>query len=250
MKKAVNSEYGFMEGFVSALPAGLFEYSGTTLFDGRNCVKLFTEGGIRVAVKRFKKPNMFNRVAYTFFRGGKAERAYDHAAKLLEMGVNTPRPIGYVNVNAGGLLKSSYLVTEFTDYAPIAELVNGGAEGRRELMEAFVSFTVSLHMKGVRHDDYNLFNVLYKELPDGKYDFMLIDINRMRFGQMGKLDCVSNIKRICANPDFMYDFTKIYSRLRGWDIYKLLARTAISRSIFERRRSIRNEIKRRAFAKA
>ena len=237
MKTTVHKDYSHMDRFIRNLPAGLFAYTGLTVHDGRNCVKVLADCGQPVVVKKFRKPNPLNRVIYTFFRGSKAERAYGNANRLLELGVMTPQPIGFVDVREKGLLRTCYLATEYTDYEPIWDLVNGEEKDNEILFNCFVRFTVTLHEKGVRHDDYNLSNVLYKRRDDGRYDFMLIDVNRMGFGPMGKQVCISNIKRMCANPDFTYRFAKKYAELRGWNVYRCVAVTSYYRLAFERSRN-------------
>ena len=39
------------------------------------------------APKRFKKPNFFNKIIYTFFRSTKAQRSFNYAKKLIELGL-------------------------------------------------------------------------------------------------------------------------------------------------------------------
>lgn len=243
MKRTVHKDYSHMDRFVANLPTGLFAYTGLTVHDGRNCVKVFAEDGRKVAVKKFRKPRPLNRVIYTFIRGSKAERAYNNANRLLEMGVQTPRPIGFIDVRENGLLKTCYLATEYTDYEPIANLITGDEKDNEVLFNCFVRFTVMLHEKGIRHDDYHVLNVLYKRRDDGLYDFMLIDINRMRFGQMSQQSCISNIKRMCANPDFAFRFAKKYAELRNWNVYRCVAITSMYRLVFERRKMRKQYLK-------
>ena len=237
MKRTVHKDYSHLDKFVSNLPAGLFAYTGLVMHDGRNCVKVLAEDGKKIVVKKFRKPNALNRVVYTFFRGSKAERAYNNALQLQKLGVGTPHPIGFVDVKAGGLLSSCYLATEYTDYEPIRNLIHGPERGNEVLFSCFVRFTVMLHEKGVRHDDYNVTNVLYKKREDGRYDFALIDVNRMKFGQMSMHDCISNIKRVCTNPEFTFQFAKKYAELRDWNVYRCVAGTSALRLMFERRRA-------------
>ena len=55
----------------------------------------------RMMVKFFKVPHIFNRIAYTFFRGSKAKRSYDNSMKILDF---VPKPIGYIEYKKFGLL--------------------------------------------------------------------------------------------------------------------------------------------------
>ena len=63
----------------------------------RNTVeRIVLDDGSRVVVKRFKQPNALNRWVYGIFRKSKARRAYEHALRLTELGVDTPTPIAYI----------------------------------------------------------------------------------------------------------------------------------------------------------
>ena len=66
--------------FVNSLPE-TFDNSGKTVFSGRNTIKVFkVEWGGKaqeVCVKRFKRPNAAQKIAYTFFRTTKAQRAFE-----------------------------------------------------------------------------------------------------------------------------------------------------------------------------
>lgn len=243
MKKTINRDYAHLEDFVGRLPSGLFAYTGEVLHDERNCVKLMEVDGERVVVKRFKRPNAFNRVVYTLIRGSKAARSYRNALRLQRLGIATPTPIGFVDVKEHGLIRTSYLVTAYTDYRPIDELIYGSQRDNEVLFNCFVRFAVTLHEKGIRHKDFNASNVLYKKNPSGRYDFMLIDVNRMRFGWMGRRECARNIERICTNPDFMFRFAKRYAELRNWNVYRCIAGFAAFRGLFEVSRDKKKHIK-------
>ena len=242
MECVIHENYRQWEEFVRTLP-DLFERGGETLHDGRNCIKAFDVEGTRLVVKRFRQPNPFNRLVYTFFRGSKAERAYRNALRLEELDVQTPAPIAYLNLERKGLLSICYLVTTYTDYAPILDIEREPLSVAIAAFDAFVHYTVELHEKGVRHDDYNLTNVLYRRQADGSFRFELIDVNRMHFGPLSRRQCLSNVIRMCASMDITYYMSKRYAEVRGWNAYRVLATMAIIRGLFERRRQRRKQLK-------
>ena len=241
-KCVVNGKYSQWETFVKRLPED-FDQEGRLLRNGRNCIKVFEVEGVPLVVKRFRQPNPVNRFIYTYFRGSKAERAYRNALRLEELDVLTPTPIAYLDQKKGRLLSVCYLVTTYTDYAPVKAIENEPLEVAQQAFDAFVRFTVELHQKGVRHDDYNLTNVLYQRQPDGSFRFELIDINRMHFGPLSRRACLSNVKRMCVNIDITYYMSKKYAEVRGWNTYRVLALMAILRGLFERRRNRRKQLK-------
>ena len=53
-----------------------FENTGRVLFSGRNEIRLVNIDGEDVVVKRFKRPNLFQKIIYTFFRKNKAYKSY------------------------------------------------------------------------------------------------------------------------------------------------------------------------------
>lgn len=244
MKIVLNPDYSQIEDFVNDLPSGGFEHSGELIYDGRNSVKVFElEDGQKIAVKKFKQPHTLNRFVYTFFRGTKAERAYNNAFKLEKLKIDTPKAIAYIDVFENGIVTVSYLVTEFTDYAPVRDIVREDSVYQVMLFDALMKFTVKLHSKGISHDDYNDTNVRYKKTLDGEIKFILIDINRMRFGPMTKYHCLSNLKRLCTKPKVTYNVATKYAELRGWNGYTTMASLALMRSVFESRRETRRQLK-------
>ena len=64
-----------------------------------------------LVVKSFRTPNIINRWVYGVFRPSKAKRSFEHAQMLLDIGVGTPRPVGYLNIRKGLMFDRSYYVT-------------------------------------------------------------------------------------------------------------------------------------------
>ena len=246
MKMVVHEHYAFLEDFMRELPFR-FESDGVVLYRGRNCVKTFWVEGVRVVVKQFRRPNPFNRCIYAWFRKSKAERAYENALKLQQLGIHTPDPAGYVEIFKHGVLFSCYLVTSFTDYEPLKQITVESQEERKLVFEDFVHFVVRLHEKGVCHNDLNLSNVLYKQHVNGSADFMLIDVNRMKFGRMNRRACLANVKRLCEDPRLTYELSVRYAALRGWSVDQCLAGMAFFRALFsgkmERKRQLKQWVK-------
>ena len=194
--------------FVSAIPV-TFDSDGRTVFAGRNTIKIFRVewGGesCEVCVKRFKRPNAAQKIAYTFFRKTKAERAYANAIELLHRGVDTPEPLAYIETRRSGLVDYCYYVSGVDYNPPIKNLLNDPADFDRDLATCFARFVASLHTKGILDIDLNSTNVLYRTLDDGRTAFSLIDINRMRFMPEGTPlpmgECMENLTRFTGRYD-------------------------------------------------
>src|SRR5690606_30655230 len=76
----------------------------------RNSLKLFKFKDMTVNVKSFKVPNIFNQIAYRFFRKSKAQRSFEYANRLGKLGIGTPQPMAYYEFTNAFLFKKSYYV--------------------------------------------------------------------------------------------------------------------------------------------
>jgi len=188
MKIVINPTYSILNSFVTSIPT-LFDQEGELVYAGRNQLKRYSVEGYDIIVKRYKVPHLINRIAYTFFRPSKAKRAYEYALKLLDLGVNTPAPIAYIEQKSFGLLNHGYFISIYEkDYTDIRLLMTG-AQTNDALLQDLSNYIAEFHNKGVLHFDMSPGNILYKEV-DSHFQFSLIDINRMQF-----LPNISNEKR-------------------------------------------------------
>lgn len=211
--------------FVKNMPAN-FDNQGTLLYDKRNTIKSFpincTENIPlqKLVVKRFKTPIFFQSLAYSFFRSSKAARAFNNAAELRKRGINTPQEIAYREDYQNKLLKSSYVITDFTDGKPIRDFFITPEGFNRTIAEKFAHFAVELHTKGILHHDLNSTNVLYHQSEQRSY-FSVIDINRMEFRKPEKNltpnECFDNLTRFTGLMDLFEYVLQYYIKYRNWD---------------------------------
>lgn len=152
------------------------------LFDKRNIIKLVEFENVKYVVKSFKIPHLINKIVYKFFRDSKAKRSYENSVKLLELNVNTPKPVGYIEFSSLIFFKDSYYVSEFFDYDYEIRAVfkDNSFDDRENILKKFVEFTYDIHNKGVYHIDYSPGNILVKKI-NYEYQFFIIDVNRMKF---------------------------------------------------------------------
>ncbi len=191
-----------------------FETQGKAFDDRkRNSLKLFEVQGEVVNVKSFKIPHIFNRIAYKFFRSSKAQRSFDYAHKLLQKGINTPLPIAYFEEESF-LFGKSYYVSKHLDYdLTYRELCTSGHiyEGNVEILAAFARFTYELHKRGIHFLDHSLGNTLIV-VNNAVYDFYLVDLNRMKFGEMDFKTRMNNFARLSHNPRDIAIMAKAYAK--------------------------------------
>lgn len=161
-----------------------FNDSGILFGNGqRNIIKLFDLNGKTINIKSFKIPNLINKIAYRYFRKSKARRSFEYATILLEKGIGTPEPIAFQeNFNFLGL-KNSYYVSEHLavdlTYRELVEIPD--YPDRENILRQFTKFSFDLHEKGIEFLDHSPGNTLIKKNIEGRYDFFLVDLNRMEF---------------------------------------------------------------------
>jgi len=191
----INPTYHHLQGWIETLPE-IFFSQGEIIYNARNQIRVI-EGsdGQFYNVKRYCCPQWFNRIAYTWLRPSKAQRAYENALRLQALYIATPRPIAYI-LCGRHLLAESYLLTEQVPYTHrLYEWGDGLTDGREDLMRAFGRFTARMHQQGVLHLDYSPGNILYDRV-DQTWQFSLVDINRMHFGPVSFAQGCANMGRL------------------------------------------------------
>lgn len=174
-----------------------------------------------VNVKKFKKKGFFSQLIYKYGKGSKARRSYEYGNKLLELGIQTPEPIAYFD-DFGEDKRSFYLSEElkydftcrevlWNDFGLSDDEMEKQMPYRDEVIRQFAKFTVKLHESGVKFDDYSPGNVLIKKDGD-KYEFYLVDLNRMSFNTKLSLTTrMENVSKMMEEEVFARKFSKAYS---------------------------------------
>jgi len=210
MKTIINPTYNALSSFINRIP-DIFDQEGELVFTARNQLKSYTVEGVDLIVKRYKKPHLINRIAYTFFRPSKAKRAYDYALRLLELNINTPMPIAYIEQKSFGLLDHGFFISVYEkEYSDIREFMIG-TQTDDTLLQHLAKYIAHFHSKGVLHFDMSPGNVLYKKVKDN-YLFTLIDINRMHFSHsISKTDRYKSFKRLSENKSVLTRIATLYA---------------------------------------
>ena len=173
-----------MREWLEGLPER-FADEGRVIYKGRNELREISALGRRLVVKRFKRDRLIQKLVRRYV-SGKAEKSFRNACRLIETGINTPHPIGWLEVrNRAGFRTDQYYVCEYTEARPIAGQVIDERKYDPEFMKALAGLFVTLHEKGIYFRDSNNTNIRYVRDANG-IDFELIDINRMRFKDMSE----------------------------------------------------------------
>lgn len=239
----LNPKYKFAQNFVQQLAQpGWFAATenGTVLHAGRNSIKMFAVDNTKLVVKSFGRLSMLNRIIYGRLRKSKARRAYEYAARLRELGINTPEEVAYIEKRKNTLLFESYFVSLHTDYLPMQPFFRNRTLDGQEfkqiipLLNALTKFLHQLHEAGVIHNDLNYTNILYNypnsntsnsALPadEKSYSFTVIDINRMEFKKKLSLEeRLHNLRRLNISEAAYNHIFREYAKIVGEDEQKVI----------------------------
>ena len=210
--------------FMLSIPERFEKGEGTVIHKGRNELRKMTYDGKELVVKSFRTPNIINRWVYGVFRPSKAKRSFAHAKMLLDIGVGTPRPVGYLNIRKGLQFDRSYYVT-FASDCPYTyeELFKRKFPYEDEVLAAVGHVTARLH-HGYAHKDYGRGNILFGQTPEG-IKIEIVDLNRMDIGQLDMKAGCKNLERLPATPHMHRVLAEAYAKDRGFDpeaCYKLM----------------------------
>lgn len=245
MRIIITPEYQEFQEFFLTLPTR-FNTEGTLLYQGRNVVKRFTCGPHTWIVKRYKKPNFIQRLAYSFWRKSKAERAFLYAERLLSLGIDTPQGIAYIECRRNGLLDASYFISTECNYPPLLPILVKQPVFDKRLAAATAAFFVSMHAKGFFHGDPNLSNILYHTDETGQLRFSVIDTNRSIFkAAPTQQECLENLKRVTHRRDLLQYITEEYAALRQWDVSQSVKQVTKALDKFEQRKRVKRMLLRK-----
>jgi tRNA A-37 threonylcarbamoyl transferase component Bud32 len=191
-----------------------FDTSGIQFGEAnRNSIKLFQLNDKTINIKSFKTPNIFNQIAYKFLRKSKAQRSFEYACKLQNLGVGTPQPIAYYEFTTLFLFKRSFYVSEHLECdLTYRELTKDFSIPNHEaILRAFTRFTFELHQKGINFLDHSPGNTLIK-LNNGDYIFHLVDLNRMNFETMSFEMRMKNFARLTTHKSMVEVMSDEYAK--------------------------------------
>jgi len=197
MNYEINKDYLHIKNFLVDCVVN-FDIKGEDFGDQkRNSLKLFHINDLTLNIKSFKIPNLVNQVAYKFFRKSKAQRSYEYALQLKSLDVNTPDPVAYYEFKTFFLFKKSFYISKQINCdLTYRELINDfNYPDYDTILRAFTRFTYDLHEKGIQFLDHSPGNTLIIK-KENEYKFYLVDLNRMKFGQMDFETRMKNFARL------------------------------------------------------
>ncbi len=222
-----------------------FSKNSDTIHKARNELKIISHNKVDTVVKSFRVPNIINQFAYAYLRGSKAKKSYLNGIELLKLEVETPEPIGYIEFYKKGLLQESFFVSKYQPYDSLIRepLYNSDFKDRENIIKQFAKFTYKLHQKNIFHKDYSAGNTLVMSQENGKYDFSIVDINRMEFRKIDLNLAMQNFNKLWADKATLTIIAKEYAKIAQIDeakAIKLIVKYDKELKAFvERRRAIK-----------
>jgi hypothetical protein len=225
-----------------------FEFKGENFGNqDRNALKLFKIDNLTINVKSFRVPNVINQVVYKFFRKSKAQRSFEYACKLIDVGIKTPQPIGYFEYTAPIVFNKSYYLSEQLNCdLTFRELTQDFNYPEHEaILRAFTRFTYQLHEHDVLFLDHSPGNTLIKKTATG-FDFYLVDLNRMEFRPLNFEERIKNFARLTTHKSMVEVMSDEYAKCIGKEyneVYSLMwMYTEAFQSKYHRKRQLKNKL--------
>jgi hypothetical protein len=216
-----------------------FDLKGDLIYGGsRNSIKTFEIEGLIINIKAFKKPSFFKKIIYTFFRPSKAKRSFEFARKLKSLNIGTPQPIAYMEKKDTFGLTESYYVCEHLEYDFLfRQLVSDPDWPEHEVfLRQFTQLCFKMHEHGIEFKDHSPGNTLIKKISPERYEFYLVDLNRMNFHENMSLELrMANLKRLTPKLDMVSIIADEYGKLCGESSEKLFKMLWEHTSDFQRK---------------
>jgi len=166
----------------------------------------------------------------------------------LDNTIKTPFPIAFVEERTKfGLLGNSFYFCEQIDYDfTIRELIHDPLFPERDLIvEQFAAFTFKLHEAKINFLDHSPGNTLIVNNGNEKYDFYLIDLNRMKFESMSIEKRMDNFKKMWLSKQMIKVVAKKYAALSNESEEKIHAILLEKSTQFKRKTAKKKYLKRR-----
>lgn len=181
------------------------------IYAGRNTLYRFAGPDRPVVVKAF---GIGNGLRWRRGRGpDKAAASYDHAARLLRLGLGTPEPLAVIVARRS----RAYYVCAWEDGCRSVWDIHDGVLSA-EAGVALAQFIARMHDAGAHHQDLTPGNVLLKPLTQDQsaaFDHLLVDCNRMRFGPVSLRTGLAALAKLACRGTLV----EPYARARGADLH-------------------------------
>lgn len=231
MKAIINPKYKSAESYIRFMPERFPNpMEGKIIDQRRNVIKIFSTDWGDWVVKAYKKPILFQRIVYSFFRKSKARRSYEYGFKFRQKGIDTPEPIAYIEQKENLLFSYGYFISKKCEDPEVYPYLENVEDYDKDLAREAAEFIAKIHDNGIMHGDVNLTNLLYhpleesnlddkKEIAKGrKFHFCVIDTNRSKFKRkLNVMAAMKDLRRLTYRRDLYEYMIHQYALARGLD---------------------------------
>ena len=143
--------------------------------------------------------------------------------KLNVFGIKSPSPIAYYTERCGLLFSKSYYISKKSDcrYTFYDVIDNESLEHRGLYLRHVGMMTAKMHNLGIYPLDYSGGNILL-DVVDGQPQFELVDLNRMRFGDVDIDKGCRGFERLNVEASALKIMAQEYAKERGFDENKCI----------------------------
>lgn len=232
----INPDFSSLSADIRALPER-FDNEGISLHDGRNQVRAMRWDGQDVVVKRYKKPNFFLKLQFTFLNTCKAKKAYKYGCIFNREGFSSPTPVAYIIDGRWPLFRGSFFICLPVTGTCLNDTLSAADDG---MIARLASEIARMHAAGIMHGDLNLTNIYVDK--DGEFRF--IDTNRTKIKRNpGQNACAENLMRLTPDRALLSKIARAYARVRGWDEERFAAKVISRLEAFQRKKAILKKLK-------
>ncbi|HOK66547.1 MAG TPA: lipopolysaccharide kinase InaA family protein [Anaerohalosphaeraceae bacterium] len=151
--------------------------AGQILKRGNTCfVSRVQFGSLDIAVKRYNYKGFWHSLRHTL-KDSRARKCWLAAHRLMHCGIPTPRPLAFIIQRRFGLLRQSYLLSEFLPGSNLDEFLKSSAacEEKEKIVRRVKTILSSLAANGMVHHDLKPSNIRLTNAQP-----VLIDLDALR----------------------------------------------------------------------
>ena len=183
------------------------------IYAGRNVLTRMVIGGHEVVAKAFPAPRTALKRIQRLGRASKAVRAFDHARRMVDLGIGTPEPFAVIEASDG---RAWYLCAWIPGCATVRNLDKRDGPEAEQLCHDLGRFIGRMHQLGAYHFDSTAGNILLRHV-DAQAQFLVVDCNRMRFGRISAWAGLRSLAQIETRGRLLAG----YCAARSWDVERV-----------------------------
>jgi tRNA A-37 threonylcarbamoyl transferase component Bud32 len=150
----------FISGIDDLMKTGRVLKSRNTSF-----LSQITVNGKQVVIKRYNHKGLWHSVRQTL-QASRAKRSWLHGHRLIMLGINTPKPLAFIEVRKGFLLWTSCIITEYVPGQNLEELFTdaGFDDEQKQILYRQICCVMSvLHNNRISHGDFKRTNFILSD---------------------------------------------------------------------------------------